>query len=177
MGASLDNIHILDMLCVAGFSLAHPPRRVAALLSFAFSGNLCRHGGPSDQTKATDIAAMTAAVVAIICYLLIPGKTYIIAGCFAGAWQAFLRSRGGKYETSLLWAVILGVPPVTNANRALPVLLGERFQPSEREVALFSPISPRPSSSQSLLFRKFYRRRHTAAPLQNPYLLQALRHF
>ncbi len=71
--------------------------------------------------------------------------------------------------TPVLWAVILGGAAVTYAIRALPVLLGERFQPSEKGRAFLGYFAPTViisivvpellAPSGALLL-----------PLQNPYL-------
>ncbi len=72
--------------CVAGFQFGSIlPAKVASLLSFAFPATFAAMVAPQIKTKPAVIAALTAAAVSITCYLLIPGKAYIIAGCFAGS--------------------------------------------------------------------------------------------
>ncbi|HWQ51251.1 MAG TPA: AzlC family ABC transporter permease [Terriglobales bacterium] len=96
MGASLCIYIFWICSCVAGFQFgAILPERVAALLSFAFPATFAAMVAPQIKTKPTVVAALVAAVTAVICYLLIPGKTYIIAGCFAGSLTGVLAQPRG----------------------------------------------------------------------------------
>jgi len=97
MGASLTIYIFWICSCVAGFQFGSIlPERMAALLSFAFPATFAAMVAPQIKTKPTVIAAITAAIVAITCYLLIPGKTYIIAGCFAGSLAGVLAQPRGE---------------------------------------------------------------------------------
>ena len=72
--------------------------------------------------------------------------------------------------TTVLWAVILGGAAVTYGIRALPVLLGERFQPSERGRAFLSYFAP--TVIVSIIVPEILAPSGTLLPpLQNPYLL------
>ncbi|HWP79215.1 MAG TPA: AzlD domain-containing protein [Candidatus Acidoferrum sp.] len=69
----------------------------------------------------------------------------------------------------VLWAVILGGAAVTYGIRALPVLLGERFQPSERGRAFLSYFAP--TVIVSIVVPELVAPGGTLLPpLQNPYL-------
>jgi len=72
-------------------------------------------------------------------------------------------------KASLLWAVIIGGAAVTYAIRALPVLLGERFQPSERGRAFLSYFAP--TVIVSIVVPEILAPSGALLPpLQNPYL-------
>jgi branched-subunit amino acid transport protein len=71
--------------------------------------------------------------------------------------------------TQLLWAVILGGAAVTYGIRVLPVLLGERFQPSERGRAFLSYFAP--TVIISIVVPELLAPAGTLLPpLHNPYL-------